>query len=148
MPQSIHTCSSNPAVFNPFPDIAPPTFKKNYKPKIWTNDIQLNTFPIRHRKHPLLTEHKFSFSKAKSISSTALTSHPPNKYQKRTPTMKRPPKLRTPDHTRLILSQEQYYRPFMNGYIKILQSNLKQVKHIGQNYSYTIYTCGEPQAER
>ena len=62
--------------------------------------------------------------------------------------MKRPPKLRTPDHTRLILSQEKYYRPFIDGYIKILQSNLKLVKHIGHNYSYTTYTCGEPHDRR
>jgi hypothetical protein len=48
--------------------------------------------------------------------------------------MKRPPKIRTPDHTRLNLSQEKYYRPFIDGYIKILQSN----------HSYTTYTCGEP----
>ena len=58
--------------------------------------------------------------------------------------MKRPPRIRTPDHTRLNLGHEKYYRPFINGYIKILQSNLKQVKHIGHNYSYTTYTCGEP----
>ena len=58
--------------------------------------------------------------------------------------MKRPPKMRTPDHTRSNLSREKYYRPFMDGYIKLLQSNLKQVKHIGHNYSYTTYTCGEP----
>ena len=57
--------------------------------------------------------------------------------------MKRPPKMRTPDHTRSNLGQEKYYRPFIEGYIKILQSNLKQVKHIGHNYSYTTYTCGE-----
>ena len=57
--------------------------------------------------------------------------------------MKRPPKMRTPDHTRLNLCQEKYYRPFIDGYIKILQSHLKQVKHIGHKYSYTTYTCGE-----
>jgi hypothetical protein len=57
--------------------------------------------------------------------------------------MKRPPKMRTPNHTRLNLGQEKYYRPFIEGYIKILQSNLKRVKHIGHNYSYTTYTCGE-----
>ena len=62
--------------------------------------------------------------------------------------MKRPPKLRTPDHTRLNLGQEKYYRPFIDGYIKILQSNLKQVKHIGHNYSYTKFTCGEPDDRR
>ena len=32
----------------------------------------------------------------------------------------------------------------MEGYIMVLQSTLKQVKHIGHNYSYTTYTCGEP----
>ena len=62
--------------------------------------------------------------------------------------MKRPPKLRTPDHTRLNLGQDKYYRPFIDGYIKILQSNLKQVKHVGHNYSYTTYTCGEPHDKR
>ena len=62
--------------------------------------------------------------------------------------MKRPPKLRTPDHTRLNLAQEKYYRPFIEGYIKILQSHLKKVKHIGRNYSYTIYTCGTPHDRR
>ena len=62
--------------------------------------------------------------------------------------MKQPPKLRTSDHTRLNLAQEKYYRPFIDGYIKILQSNLKQVKHIGNNYSYTTYTCGEPHDKR
>ncbi len=70
--------------------------------------------------------------------------HPPNKNQKGwTPTMKPPQKLRTPDHTRSNLGQEKYYRPFMEGYIKLLQTNLNQVKHIGHNYSYTTYTCGE-----
>jgi hypothetical protein len=58
--------------------------------------------------------------------------------------MKRPPKMRTPDHTRLNLGQEKYYRPFIDGYIEILQSNLKLVKHTGNNYSYTTFTCGEP----
>ena len=65
-----------------------------------------------------------------------------------TPTMKRPPKMRTPDHTRLNLDQEKFYRPFIEGYIKIMQSNLKQVKHIGHNYSYKTYTCGEPHDRR
>jgi hypothetical protein len=58
--------------------------------------------------------------------------------------MKRPPKMRTPDHTRLNLAQEKYYRLFLEGYIKLLQSNLKQVKHIGHNYSYKTFTCGVP----
>ena len=58
--------------------------------------------------------------------------------------MKRRPKMRTPDHTRLNLGQEKYYRPFIEGYIKFLQSNLKQVRHLGNNYSYTTYSCGEP----
>jgi hypothetical protein len=58
--------------------------------------------------------------------------------------MKRPPKMRTPDHTRLNLGQARYYRPFIDGYIKLLQSNLKQVKNIGHNYRYSTYTCGEP----
>jgi hypothetical protein len=62
--------------------------------------------------------------------------------------MNRPPKLRTPDHTQLNLVQEKYYRPFIDGYIKVLQSNLKQVKHIGNDYSYTTYTCGEPHDHR
>ena len=62
--------------------------------------------------------------------------------------MKRPPKMRTPDHTRLNLDQEKYYRPFINGYIKILESNLKQVKHIGHNYQHMTYTCGEPHDRR
>ena len=57
--------------------------------------------------------------------------------------MKRPPKLRTPDHTRFNLGQEKYYRPFIDGYIKVLQSNLQQVEHIGHNYSYKTYSCGE-----
>ena len=61
--------------------------------------------------------------------------------------MKRPPKMRTPDHTRLNLGQEKCYRSFIEGYLKVLQTNLKQVKHIGHNYSYTIYTCGEPHYE-
>ena len=70
---------------------------------------------------------------------------PPNKHQKRwTPNMKRPPKMRTPDHSRLNLSQEKYYRPFIYGYIKVLQSNLKLVKHIGHNYTYKTFSCGEP----
>ena len=34
--------------------------------------------------------------------------------------MKRPPKVRTPDHTQLDLDQEKYYRPFIEGYIKVL----------------------------
>ena len=58
--------------------------------------------------------------------------------------MKRPPKMRTPHHTRLSLGQEKYYRLFIDGYINLLQSNFKQVKHIGNNYSYTTYDCGEP----
>ena len=58
--------------------------------------------------------------------------------------MKRPPRMRTPDHTRSNLGQEKYYGPFIKNYIKILQSNLKQVKHIGNNYSYKTFTCGEP----
>ena len=62
--------------------------------------------------------------------------------------MKRPTKLRTPDHTQLDLGQGKYYRQFIEGYIKILQSNLKQVKHVGHNYSYTAYTCGEPHDRR
>jgi len=32
------------------------------------------------------------------------------------------------------------------GYIKVLQTNLKQVNHIGHSYSY--YTGGEPHDER
>ena len=62
--------------------------------------------------------------------------------------MKRPPKMKTPDHTRLNLDQEKYYRPFIEGYIKILESNLKRVKHIGNNYQYTTFTCGEPHDRR
>jgi hypothetical protein len=62
--------------------------------------------------------------------------------------MKRPPKMRTTYLTRLNLGQEKYYRPFIDGYIKILQSNLKQVEHIGHNYSYTTYTCGQPHDRR
>ena len=62
--------------------------------------------------------------------------------------MKRPLKMRTPDHTRLNLSQEKYYRPFIDGYIRVLQSNLKQVEHIGHNYSYKTYTCGESHDRR
>ncbi len=62
--------------------------------------------------------------------------------------MKRPIKIRTPDHTFLNLDQGKYYRPFSKGYIKILKENLKQVKHIGNNYSYRIYTCGESHDER
>jgi len=62
--------------------------------------------------------------------------------------MKRPTKMRTPDHTRLNLEQEKYYRPFIEGYLKILQENLKQVNHIGHNYSYSYYTCGESHDER
>ena len=58
--------------------------------------------------------------------------------------MKRPPRMRTPDHTRSNLGQEKYYGPFIKNYIKILQSNLKQVKHIENNYSYKTFTCGEP----
>ena len=57
--------------------------------------------------------------------------------------MKRPPKMRTPDHTRLNLDQEKHYFPFIKGYFKALKANLKQVKHIGHNYSYRTYTCGE-----
>ena len=62
--------------------------------------------------------------------------------------MKRPPKMRTTDLTRLNLDQEKYYRPFIDGYIKILQSNLQQVEHIGHNYSYTTYTCEKPHDRR
>ena len=62
--------------------------------------------------------------------------------------MNRPPKLRTPDHTQLNLVQEKYYRPFIDGYIKVLQSNLKQVKHIGNNYSFTTFSCGKPHDRR
>jgi hypothetical protein len=62
--------------------------------------------------------------------------------------MKRPHRIRTPDHTRLNLSQEKYYRPFIDGYIKILQSKIKQVKHIGHSYSYMTYTCGESHDRR
>ena len=58
--------------------------------------------------------------------------------------MKRPPKMRTPDHTQLNLDQDKYYCPFIDGYIKILQTELKQAKHIGHNYSYMTYTCGNP----
>ena len=61
--------------------------------------------------------------------------------------MKRPPKMRTPDHTRSNLGQERYYSPFIEGYLKVLQTNLKQVKHIGHNYSYMTYTCGEHNCE-
>ena len=61
--------------------------------------------------------------------------------------MKQLPKMRTPDHTRLNLSQEKFYRPFIN-YIKILHENLKQVKHIGHNYSYKTYSCGKLHDER
>jgi len=50
--------------------------------------------------------------------------------------MKRPPKMRTPDHTGLNLGQDKYYCPFIDKYIKILQTELKQAKHIGHNYSY------------
>ena len=57
--------------------------------------------------------------------------------------MKRPTKMRTPDHTFLNLGQEKYYHPFIERYIKVLQANLKQVNHIGHNYSYRTYTCGE-----
>ena len=62
--------------------------------------------------------------------------------------MKRPPKMRTPDHTWLNLDQDKYYRPFIDGYFKILQTELKQVKPIGHNYSYMTYTCGEPHDQR
>jgi hypothetical protein len=62
--------------------------------------------------------------------------------------MKRPQKMRTPDHTRRNLGQEKFYRPFIKNYIQILQSTLNQVKHIGHNYSYTTYTCGEPHDQR
>jgi hypothetical protein len=51
--------------------------------------------------------------------------------------------MRTPDHTWINLGQEKYYCPFIKGYLKVLQTNLKQVKHIGQNYSYKTFTCGE-----
>ena len=56
--------------------------------------------------------------------------------------------MKIPDHTRLILNQEKYYRPFIDGYIKILQTDLQKVEHIGNSYSYTIYTCGEPHDRR
>jgi len=62
--------------------------------------------------------------------------------------MKRPTKMRTPDHTQLNLDQDKYYRPFIDGYIKILQTELKQVKHIGHHYSYMTYTCGESHDRR
>jgi len=62
--------------------------------------------------------------------------------------MKRPPKLRTQDLTRLNLCQEKHYSPFIEGYIKILQSSLKLVKHIGNNYSYKTDTCGTPHDRR
>jgi len=62
--------------------------------------------------------------------------------------MKRQPKMRTPDHTRLNLGQEKHYRPFIDAYIKILQSNLKKIKPIGHNYSYTAFTCREPHDRR
>ena len=62
--------------------------------------------------------------------------------------MKRPPRMRTPDHTRSNLGQEKYYGPFIKNYIKILQSNLNLVKHIGNNYQYRSYTCGEPHDRR
>ena len=62
--------------------------------------------------------------------------------------MKRPPKMRTPDHTQLNLDQDKYYCPFIDGYFKILQTELKQAKHIGHNYSYMTYTCGEPHDRR
>jgi len=56
--------------------------------------------------------------------------------------------MRTPDHTWIDLGQEKYYRPFIDGYFKILQTQLKQVKHIGHNYSYMTYTCEEAHDER
>ena len=56
--------------------------------------------------------------------------------------------MRTPDHTRLNLVQAKYYRPFIDGYVKILQSNLKLVEHIGNNYSYKTYICEQPHDER
>jgi len=62
--------------------------------------------------------------------------------------MKRPPKLRTQDLTRLNLGQEKYYCPFIDGYIRILQSNLKLIKRIGHNYNDTIYSCGQPHDRR
>ena len=62
--------------------------------------------------------------------------------------MKRHPRMRTPDHTRSNLGQDKYYRPFIDGYINVLQTTLKQVKHIGNNYSYRTYTCGEPHDPR
>jgi hypothetical protein len=62
--------------------------------------------------------------------------------------MKRPLKIRTPDHTLLNLGQGKYYRPFIEGYIKVLKANLKQIKHYGHNnYSYTYYICGETHDE-
>jgi len=56
--------------------------------------------------------------------------------------------MRTPDHTWINLGQEKYYRPFIEGYIKVLKVNLKRIKHIGHNYSYRTYTCGESHDER
>ena len=38
--------------------------------------------------------------------------------------------------------------PFIKGYIEVLKANLKQIKHIGHNYSYKTYTCGEPHDRR
>ncbi len=52
--------------------------------------------------------------------------------------MKRSPKMRTPDHTRLNLDQEKYYRPFIEEYLKVLQTNLKQVKHIKPHWTASV----------
>ena len=57
--------------------------------------------------------------------------------------MKRPPKMKHQTTRNSISDQDKYYRPFIEGYIKILQTELKQVRHIGHNYSYMKYTCGE-----
>ena len=73
------------------------------------------------------------------------TAPAPEQNQKgRTPTMKRPPKMRTPDYTQLNLDQDKYYRPFIDGYFKILQTELKQVKHIGHLQLHDIYLRGTP----
>lgn len=63
--------------------------------------------------------------------------------------MKRLLKMRTPDQTWPSLGQGEYYRPFIEGYTKILKANLKQIKHYGNNNcSYSYYTCGETHDER
>jgi hypothetical protein len=61
--------------------------------------------------------------------------------------MKRPPRMRTPDHTRSNLGQEKYYGPFIKNYIKILQyiANTNLVSKIlteitGFNVRYTKRT--------